>query len=90
MTEVFDEIAKKFSRRSLLSHNDVEHLHDVLASIDEMDDFQTLYARCVDVDDLTMPFVNRNLVISRAAWQSNYQRLTQKNSASDDEGSHAR
>jgi hypothetical protein len=71
-----DSLVKRFRSRELLNHAAVAELAETVGSFSTMEEFQTFYGKCVTADDeLDVPFINRNLILSRNIWQSNYQKL---------------
>lgn len=69
-------LAKQFASRSLLDYAALTNLASVVGSFSNMEEFQNFYGMCVGTEDpLNVPFINRNLLATRAIWQSNYDRL---------------
>lgn len=72
------ELVQRFRSRELLNRSALEELESYVGNILKMDEFQDFYGKCVLLgDELDVPFINRNLHISRNIWQMNRRRLAE-------------
>lgn len=71
-----ERFAKRFKSRELLNRSGILELTALVEGLSNLEEFQDFYGKCVQPEDaLDVPFINRNLLVTRSIWQSNYQRL---------------